>query len=206
VLVLIGTNEQRQLPTIRSRSQSVRFSPLSTELVQRLLVEKRLIDDPRDARLLAQLSEGSLQRAITMADPALREFREALFEQLVDLEARQFEMAAGVTAFVNDAGKEGAAKRQRMNQILDFAAEYFRGLMRRWEGIPFEADAALDRALDAGLKRYRQDSQAAAACLERCLDAQVEVDRNANQSTLAECWADDLAMISLRGFAVSSEA
>jgi hypothetical protein len=168
-------------------------------------VERRLVEESRDARLLAQLSDGSLQRAIAMADPALREFRTALFEQLVDLETSQFQMAASVTAFVNEAGKEGAAKRQRMNQILDFAAEYYRGLMRRLEGIPFDADAALERTLDTAHKRFRQDSQAAASCLERCLDAQQEVDRNANQNALAECWADDLAMISLRGYAVSSD-
>jgi DNA polymerase-3 subunit delta' len=203
VLVLNGTNEQRQLPTIRSRAQSVRFSPLSKELVERLLVEKRLVDDPRDARMLAELSGGSLARALVMADTALREFREALFGQLVDLEVNQFAMATAVAAFVTEAGKEGAAKRQRMNQILDFAAEYYRGLMRRLEGIPFDADGALNRALDTGQKRYRQDAEAAAACLERCLDAQLEVDRNANQATLAECWTDDLAMISVRGYAVT---
>jgi DNA polymerase-3 subunit delta' len=205
VLVLIGTSEQRQLPTIRSRCQAVRFAPLPMALVERLLVEKRLVDDPREARELAQLSGGSLQRAAALADPALRDFRAALFAQLGDLEQQQFAMAAQATAFVNEAGKEGAAKRRRMNQILAFAAEYYRGLMRRLEGMPVEGDAALTRAIETAASSFRQDAEAAAACLERCLEAQLEVDRNANQATLAECWADDLAQISLRGYATSSE-
>jgi hypothetical protein len=29
--------------------------------------------------------------------------------------------------------------------------------------------------------------------LDRCLDAAAQIDRNANQSTLVECWLDDLA-------------
>jgi hypothetical protein len=40
--------------------------------------------------------------------------------------------------------------------------------------------------------------EAAAACLERCLDARAHVDANANQATVLECWLDDLA-IAARG-------
>ncbi|MGI9428646.1 MAG: hypothetical protein ACR2NM_08310, partial [Bythopirellula sp.] len=33
------------------------------------------------------------------------------------------------------------------------------------------------------------------AVLDRCLEAELQLDRNANQATLLECWLDDLASI-----------
>src|SRR6185436_3676700 len=38
ILILIGTSVERQLPTIRSRAQIVRFAPLSEPIVERLLI------------------------------------------------------------------------------------------------------------------------------------------------------------------------
>ena len=43
VLILIGTSEQRQLPTIRSRCQVVRFRPLAESDVAEILVEQGLV-------------------------------------------------------------------------------------------------------------------------------------------------------------------
>jgi DNA polymerase III subunit delta' len=33
------------------------------------------------------------------------------------------------------------------------------------------------------------------AALDRCLSAEDELDRNANQATLLECWVDDLTRL-----------
>src|SRR5262245_11636097 len=62
LLILIGTSEQRQLPTIRSRCQIVRFAPLSEADVAELLVERSFCDAAQ-ARTAATHSEGSLERA-----------------------------------------------------------------------------------------------------------------------------------------------
>src|SRR5688572_29854914 len=82
LLILVGTSESKQLPTIRSRSQVVRFEPLSREIVERLLVEKRLVADPAEARRLAAQSEGSISRALELADPELWQFRDELLAAL----------------------------------------------------------------------------------------------------------------------------
>jgi DNA polymerase-3 subunit delta' len=202
VIILIGTSQQRQLPTIRSRCQPVRFRPLPLEVVERLLVDKGLIEDPREAAALAELSQGSLERALAVADPALREFRAALFEQLADVEAQQFQLAADVVTCTGDAGKEAPPRRERMKLIFGFAADFYRALMRHLDGLPPEGDRFLRGSVEQAAKRYRHDAEAAAGCLERCLTALEEVDRNANQATLAECWADDLAGITRRGYAL----
>ncbi len=75
VLILIGTSPAKQLPTIRSRCQLVRFQPLSAEVVAEVLLSKGLVADAAEARRLAQHAEGSVQRALELADPALWAFR-----------------------------------------------------------------------------------------------------------------------------------
>src|SRR5437773_3671449 len=69
VLILIGTSEQRQLPTIRSRCQIVRFQPLAESDVAELVIEQGLCTDPALARAAAAHSHGSLQRAALWCDP-----------------------------------------------------------------------------------------------------------------------------------------
>ena len=74
LLILIGTNLQRQLPTIRSRCQAIIFRPLNTEQLASLLLRNQVttIDSAQE---LASMSGGSLTEACLMADPELHEFR-----------------------------------------------------------------------------------------------------------------------------------
>ena len=58
LLVLVGTSEQRQLPTIRSRCQTIRFTPLSHEDVTALLVAGGHVDDREEAVRRAELATG----------------------------------------------------------------------------------------------------------------------------------------------------
>ena len=111
VLILIGTSPAKQLPTIRSRCQLIRFGPLPVELVAELLVSRALVADPAEARRLAQYSEGSLQQALDMADPDLWSFRNAILERLGESLVPSGELAQTVSAFVDAAGKEAAARR-----------------------------------------------------------------------------------------------
>ena len=88
LLVLIGTSPARQLPTIRSRCQLVRFRPLPEETVARLLVSKALVTDKAEAARLARFSEGSLQGAYELADADLWSCRRTLLEKLSAENAR----------------------------------------------------------------------------------------------------------------------
>ena len=199
VIILIGTSEQKQLPTIRSRSQIVRFRPLSQETVARLLTTKGLVQEPQTAVRLAALSEGSVQRALDLADPQLDEFREALLSHLRDPRSDAIEFAKGVGPFVDQAGKEAPPRRARMIQLFGLAAEFYRQLMRSLVGLPIEGDDGLVRAVRAAYAEWPGEEEAAAACLERCLEAQSQVLANANQATLIDCLLDDLAAITRTG-------
>ena len=74
VIFLIGTSRDRQLPTILSRCQLIRFAPLPEELVQELLRQQGVPAEllPR----LTKLADGSPGQALALADPALWEFRQ----------------------------------------------------------------------------------------------------------------------------------
>jgi DNA polymerase-3 subunit delta' len=192
VLILIGASADRQLPTIRSRAQIVRFQPLSVETVAALLQTKHGIEDPAEARRLAEFSEGSIERALEMAGEDLWNFRRQLLRALSDLQFDSVGWSKPVMAFVDEAGKDAASRRRRLRQLVTIAAEFFRQLLRADAGLQVEGDDELKKAVAARLKSGGVDREAEARKAERCLDALEYVDRNANQSVLAETWLDSL--------------
>lgn len=88
-LVLVCTSSQKLLPTIRSRCAQVPFGPLPRALIaERVAQEKAL--DPQTAALVAELSEGSLGRALELDTDSLASRQEVVtrFEALDPKDAR----------------------------------------------------------------------------------------------------------------------
>jgi DNA polymerase III subunit delta' len=193
VLILIGTSPAKQLPTIRSRCQLVRFHPLPTGTVAELLVGKGFVSNPAEAQRLAPYSEGSIERAIELSDPELWSFRTAMFEQLAEAALPSGALAKSVLAFVDEAGKEASARRARLRQIVGFAASFYRQLLLGQCGTSSSEDAELRKHVRRALEHQPADTAPTAARLDRCLEAVAQIDRNANQATLIEAWLDDLA-------------
>jgi DNA polymerase-3 subunit delta' len=83
VIVLIASEPDRLLPTIRSRCSRAQFGPLPEALVARKVQEARKVDGPT-AALMAALSGGSIARALAMDPAALQRRREIIdaFEAL----------------------------------------------------------------------------------------------------------------------------
>jgi DNA polymerase-3 subunit delta' len=200
VLILIGTSEQRQLPTIRSRCQIVRFQPLAERDVAELLVERGLCDDPVLARRAAARGEGSVKRAALWCDASLDEFRGAMFETLSRPDFDLQSAAKMVHQFVEDAGKEAAAKRERLRLAVSLAEEFYRGVLLVATG-----SSAADEQLQAAIRRATQwmpGDDAAVACLDVCLAAYGHIDANVNQATFLEWWLDSLANAARRAITV----
>ncbi len=182
LLILIGTSPSRQLPTIRSRAQLVRFQPLDTETVERILLDEQLVTDRQAARRAAELSEGSVERAVALADPELWTFREQLLRQLASPSAVQF--ARSVQAFVDEAGKEAAQKRERLRTILGFAISYYR------QRLAEATDTETKESSGAG---QNSAIEAIIGALDACLAALEQLDRNANIGILIQHWSESLA-------------
>jgi len=216
ILILIGTSEQRQLPTIRSRCQIVRFSPLAETEVAEILVERGICSDANAARQAARMSGGSVERAAQWCDESLVEFRGALLGILSQREFDHGEVAKLVSQFVESAGKESAAKRARLRLVVSLAEEFYREAMvqfvvshsrphaprkeivSRSETTTMSADPQLADALKTAL-RWLPGDDSATACLDLCLDAYAHIDANANQATLIDWWLDELANAARQG-------
>jgi DNA polymerase-3 subunit delta' len=194
LMILIGTAADRQLPTIRSRAQIVRFRPLPAAVIVELLIAGGLVAERSRAEQLAHDSGGSLEQAAALADPALAPFRDVLLAKLEEGSFDNVGFAKNLAAFVDEAGKEASARRARMRQVIGFAAEFYRELLRTLAGaeaVNGQEHAEVVRAAASG----RFDSVDVALLVDRCLEALGQVERNANQSTLLECWTDDLSQL-----------
>jgi DNA polymerase-3 subunit delta' len=194
LLVLIGTSLERQLPTIRSRCQIIRFAPLTAETIADLLVTEGTTTDRAMAQKLAAWSDGSLAKARDLADPELWKFRQILLNRLAEAELDSVRFAEAISKFVDEAGTDAFRRRNRLRQLIGFAAEFYRQLVRAISGaIPQTVgDTETQQAVQQAMRHMRADAELAADRLERCLDALGHVDRNANQAALISAWIDDL--------------
>jgi DNA polymerase-3 subunit delta' len=206
VLILIGTSADRQLPTIRSRAQTIRFSPLALRAVADILLARGLVDDRDQAQRLAAFSEGSVRRAVELADSELWSFRAELLQALAARPLDSVALAGKLVAFVDAAGKEASARRARARQLVGFAVDFYRQLARALCGLAIEGDVELARAVEKAQSTWPFDAAAAGACIDRSLEALAHIDRNAHQAALLECWLDDLAHTVDSGQPVASYA
>jgi DNA polymerase-3 subunit delta' len=188
-IILVGTALERQLPTIRSRCQVIRFAPLPTDVVRRILdretattgaaVEAATLDRCADA------AGGSLTRARLLLDPEVTSFRSRLFDLLATRPLRGVELSRETLAFVEAAGKEAPPRRARLRAALEAALEVFRAAGRHTAS-GAEATRADDTAAIAAWTGHPDRVAAAATCT---LDALEAVDRNANLGVLVDAWS-----------------
>ncbi|MBN1853096.1 MAG: DNA polymerase III subunit delta' [Pirellulales bacterium] len=192
IIFLIGTSQNRQLPTIRSRSQVIRFGRLADDLVADLLISKGIISDPTRAKELASASYGSISRAIQLADEELWQFRAHLFQCLVAPGIDRLRVARAAAKFVDGAGTETYVRRVRLQQIVHFAIDFYRGILRSQSGADPEGDSLLRQAI----ARSQTDATGPDDTLRRldcCLEMLTYISRNVNLATLIEWWIDALA-------------
>lgn len=198
VLILIGTSPAKQLPTIRSRCQPIRFRPLATEDVAHVLTAQGLIEDPVEAERLAAESGGSVHAALEMADADLAAFRVRLHGLLAAPRIDSVRLAGALGQFVEQAGKEAATRRLRLRRILRLASEFYAQLLRHTLGLPQRGEEAVPGQAGRTAPARQGHQETAVACLDRCLQAAEQIDRNAHPTTVLECWLDDLARITSR--------
>ncbi len=188
VIILVGTGLERQLPTIRSRCQTVRFAPLPSATVARLVAEQLVRQgDETDAATIAAAAAaagGSLDRALLLLDPEVGAFRGRLLELLGRRPLQGVELARELAAVVEAAGKEAPPRRARLTAILDAAVEFFRAAVRHAATGEVPADVSLAQAVTG----WNADADEASVALDATLDALDAIGRNAHLPTLVDAW------------------
>jgi len=186
-IILVGTALERQLPTIRSRCQVIRFGPLPADVVCGILErESAAAGTPVDRATLdrvAAAAEGSLARARLLLDPDVTAFRSRLFDLLATRPLRGVDLSRETLAFVEAAGKEAPPRRARLRVVLDATLDVLRQATRLAAGGVGD-DASLGKAAAA----WSGDVDAVTTAIDRTLDAADAVDRNANLGVLIDAW------------------
>jgi DNA polymerase-3 subunit delta' len=176
MLILIGTNPDRQLPTILSRSQLVRFAPLRPEDLRAVLTD-RGITEPTQIERLVQAAGGSAGAALVMHDEAFWDLRGRLIAGLASPRPDVIGLSAAWKEFYEQGGKETAAQRPRVALMLRLLAEALRNALRLTLGADISTMAAGDdRHLRAIADRLGPDRLI--ELIEACVTAQAFVDRN----------------------------
>jgi hypothetical protein len=83
-----------------------------------------------------------------------------------------------------------------MREVLAMGLQFYEQLIAALSSAaPTSAhhDAPLQTAVATAARWWPGDAETAAACVETCLDALAHVDANANLTTLAEWWLDELS-------------
>lgn len=120
VFILLTSTVSALLPTIVSRCQVVTFSPLPDDRIEALLIEKGM--EPSRARLIASLSRGNIERALSPEVASLPATRDLLLEGL----GRGFR--DGPAALMELAEKL-TKDRDMLQQHLEVLAAWLRDLM-----------------------------------------------------------------------------
>lgn len=218
LLILIGTSVSRQLPTIRSRCQVVRFSPLEVPVLQTLLT-RHLAEmaenagkkknapatlDPAFIPEIARTANGSLREAMEMADPDFWRFRQDFLRSLAQPRLDRMAMAAEIDGLLNATGKKvPAIQRNRIRLIMECAADFYGRLARFLAGDQafLETENATRRTLlETAAHHWRHTAEAAAEAATLSLTKIELLQRNVHQQTLLEAWLDELVLISEDGY------
>jgi DNA polymerase III subunit delta' len=191
VLILIGSDAERQLPTIVSRCQTIRFAPLPDDVMRSLLAANGVFDPTMQDRLV-RLGGGSPGLALSLSDPLLWEFREKFVAGLIRTPLESVALARLWNEFVKEAGKEAAAPRKRAQQVLRLLVDFLNDVLQVSLGSePRRSGPGEDGPVRAMAERLRPEQ--VMALLESCLEASAQVSRRVVLELVLEALLDSLA-------------
>ncbi|HMF11880.1 MAG TPA: DNA polymerase III subunit [Gemmataceae bacterium] len=189
VFILVGSSVDRQLPTIVSRCQLVRFRPLSDGDVDTVLREQG-VGDERRANLV-RLSDGSPGQALALNDEELWKFRGVLLQTLGTPRFDSVALAKRWRSFVEEAGKESALQRTRAALALKLLVELLDEGLRLSLGKPARITQPAELSNLESLAK-RAGPERLMVMLERCLVGDAHVDRRVQLVLVLEALADSL--------------
>jgi DNA polymerase-3 subunit delta' len=190
VLLLIATSTERQLPTIRSRCQVVRFGLLAPNDLQAVLVEQG-VDNPARLKQLIPLAGGRVSRALALNNDIIWQVRNELITGLT-VERPQFARLAEIwEQFVTDAGKDTALQRMRCSVVIGFVVEALHRALRIAVGAPLNpTDSQEDPQVRVLAQRYGPDRLM--ELIETCVEADYRVERRVQLILIIESVLDQL--------------
>lgn len=187
IVILVGTGVDQQLSTILSRCQVVRFDPLPEPVVEQCL-RNAGVTDAAAIKRAARLANGSPGQAMALTDAAFWEFRRTLLSELAKRPLDSVGLARAWMSFVEGAGKESSAQRQRASVMLRLLVDFLTdALAVSQDGEPRRGSPEDRPALEA-LAQLGPDTLF--ELLERCLAADRQIDRRVQLVLVIEALLD----------------
>lgn len=176
LLILLGTSTDRQLATILSRTQLVRFLPLRPEDLRSILIDQGVNDGARLERLI-KIASGSAGAALAMNDEEFWCFRESLIEGVIAPRPDFIGLGLAWKEFYEKGGKETASQRPRVSLMIRLLAEALRNALRLSLGadVPDLSPAEQKRLRDFA---QRLGPDRLTDLIEGCIEAAMHVERN----------------------------
>jgi DNA polymerase-3 subunit delta' len=188
ILLLIATSTGRQLPTILSRCHIVHFNPLTPEELSAVLTEQGVVDREKRDRLV-KLAGGSVSRALALNDETIWTAREELIAGITSGKPDFTHLAGVWSRFVEAAGKETAAQRNRASVVIGFLIDALRCALRYAHGAAVAGADPLDE------KRLRQFAQRMGSdrlleLIDKCVEADTRIERRVQLILVIEAVLD----------------
>lgn len=193
VIILIGTSVHRQLPTILSRCQVLRFSALHEDEVVRILQQDPSFQPHCPVEELARMSDGNVALARLLNDPDWLAFRKAWLERLSALDPAGDGSAALLLKFAEDGGKENAAKRARLGFAASVAMSFLSELLWSASGARPAHQPEPGGAARAAAATRTLDPNWIGRAIARTAQFQDDLSANLGFPAAIEVWLDDLS-------------
>lgn len=195
VLILIASNLDALLPTIRSRCQLVRFSPLQTPEIEKLLVDQDLVQSDEDARFASILSEGSLSTAKQLLEPELRALRSLLHSTLVQPSFSGFNLSKQLLEGIGKISTETPVQRIYAQWLIRFSVDLFREALLGIRDSEEELECSIPEAaiLTSRLADVPDSIELLSSVIDRAIDASINIDQNVAVPITLESMLDEIA-------------
>ncbi len=195
VLILIGTSAELQKETIISRTSVVRFDALPEAEIALLLLERGIARDQPDAARLAALGEGSVSRAIGLADQEVEQFRRSLIDEIAAGHGFQPpELSQRMQVYIKQAGKESIQQRRRASLLIGELARFFRSVLWQTAGLAPPCPDPADRHA-AEMLANRLEPEDVLIAADRCIEADYYLARRVYLPMIISSLVHDLGKV-----------
>ncbi len=177
ILFLIAPDTDPILPTIRSRCQIVRFSTLSEQDVEELLIENGDVQDEAQAKAVSQFAEGNLETARQLLDSGLFQLKATVENCLKEFPVNSLGSVKAITAVFEELGGDTAQQRQNMRWANQFCIDFLRRTLRETTD-PMASDKLalmLDRCFEA--EGHLKQTMPVPLCLDSLFDDLARISR-----------------------------
>ena len=151
---------------------------------------------PEEASAAAGMSEGSLQTAAQLLNPALRTLRLSLYDALATADLRPIDVAKAMTSGIDELGGDTNEQRRNAGWLIRFAQEFYRQVVLQLSGNDAPAGPGSDvvsRFASILTNRGSKGIELAMELFDRCVLAEDHISWNVAPSKTMDSLFDDLA-------------